>query len=230
MSDAHKNFAYSTVSVAPSPASSGTSLTVGTSEGVLFPTVPFNATVWPVTQLPTSTNAEIVRVTNIAGDVFTITRTQESTSARSILVGDQIAATITAKTLTDAENPNRTTAQYITNTLASSAEETGNITLNKGWRILKIQTDIAARVRLYCTTADRDADIDRVIGVDPTGDHGVLFDFVTTSDILTWRLTPVVDGSQMDGSPTASIPITVTNLSGSTDTVQVDLTYITTEA
>lgn len=101
--DLHKNFAYSTVATAPSPASSGTSLTIQTGDGTKFPTVPFNATVWPVSAKPSTTNAEIVRVTNIAVDTFTITRTQENTSARSIVIGDQIAATETVKTFTDIE-------------------------------------------------------------------------------------------------------------------------------
>lgn len=104
MVDAHTNFAYSTVATAPTPASSGTSLVVAAGEGALFPAVPFNATVWPAGANPLTSNAEIVRVTNISTDTFTITRTQESTSARSIVVGDQIAATVTAKTLTDVES------------------------------------------------------------------------------------------------------------------------------
>lgn len=102
--DAHTNFAYTTVATAPSPATSGTSLTVATGKGALFPAVPFNATVWPASVQPLSTNAEIVRVTNITGDVLTITRAQESTSAISIAVGYQIAATITAKVITDLES------------------------------------------------------------------------------------------------------------------------------
>ncbi len=101
--DQHTNFAYSTVAVAPSPATSGTSLDVATGNGALFPTVPFNATVWPAGVNPLSTNAEIVRVTNIAGDTLTITRAQESSAARTIVIGDQIAATITKKTFTDIE-------------------------------------------------------------------------------------------------------------------------------
>lgn len=101
--DAHKNLAYSVVATAPSPASSGTSLVVSTGDGSKFPAVPFNATVWPANTQPTTANAEIVRVTGISTDTFTITRTQESTSARTIGVGDQIAATITAKTLSDIE-------------------------------------------------------------------------------------------------------------------------------
>lgn len=103
MPDSHKNFAYSTVATAPSPATTGTSLVVAAGGGAKFPAVSFNAVVWPAGANPLTTNAEIVRVTAIATDTFTITRTQESTSARSIVVGDQIAAAVTAKTLTDIE-------------------------------------------------------------------------------------------------------------------------------
>lgn len=101
--DTHKNFAYSTVATAPSPATSGTSLVVAAGQGTLFPTVPFNATIWPASSRPTTTNAEVVRVTAISTDTLTITRAQESSSARTVVVGDQIAATITAKSLTDIE-------------------------------------------------------------------------------------------------------------------------------
>lgn len=111
--DAHKNFAFSTVATAPSPATSGTSLVVHAGDGTLFPAVPFNATVWPAGTQPSAASAEIVRVTNIATDTFTITRTQESTSARTIVVGDQIAATITAKTLTDAESAGGLVNTYV---------------------------------------------------------------------------------------------------------------------
>jgi hypothetical protein len=96
MADARKNFAYSTVATAPSPASSGTSLVVAASDGAKFPTAPFNATIWPVGAQPTTANAEIVRVTAVATDTLTITRAQESSSARTVVVGDQIAETVTA--------------------------------------------------------------------------------------------------------------------------------------
>lgn len=101
--DAHKNLAYSNVATAPSPATSGTSLVVTAGQGALFPTPPFNATIWPTGAKPTTTNAEIVRVTNISTDTLTITRTQESTSARTVVIGDQIANTETVKVFTDIE-------------------------------------------------------------------------------------------------------------------------------
>ncbi len=124
MADDHKNFAHSTILTAPSPATSGTSLTVQLDQGRLFPHPPFNATIWPTGTQPLSTNAEIVRVTTIDKDTFTITRTQEGTNARTVVVGDQIAATLTAKTLTDAEANMITYAPYILQSGAASVLQT----------------------------------------------------------------------------------------------------------
>jgi hypothetical protein len=95
----YKNFAYSRIATAPSPATTGTSLVITGGDGLLFPaTFPFNAVIWPVDELPLSTNAEIVRVTNISTDTFTIERQKEGTSARTVIIGDRISATITAYT------------------------------------------------------------------------------------------------------------------------------------
>jgi hypothetical protein len=120
MPDAHKNFAYSQVATAPSPAVSGTSLVVTAAQGALFPTAPFNATIWPTGVSPTAANAEIVRVTNISTDTLTITRSQEGTSARTVIVGDQIAASITNKTLTDIEGDVLTKQPLLLTTNAQS--------------------------------------------------------------------------------------------------------------
>lgn len=106
--DAHKNFAISAVATAPSPAASGTSLVVTGGHGTRFPAVPFNATIWPTGATPDPATAEIVRVTAISTDTFTITRTQESTSARTVIVGDQIMAGITALTATEIEEALKT--------------------------------------------------------------------------------------------------------------------------
>lgn len=103
--DAIKNLSYGTVLTAPSPADSGTSLVLGSGQGARFPDPAtegaFNVVVWPSGVIPLSSNAEIVRVTARSTDTLTITRTQESTSARTIIVGDQVALTITKKTIDD---------------------------------------------------------------------------------------------------------------------------------
>ena len=99
--DAYANFAVSAVATAPSPATSGTSVVVAAGHGARFPAPPFNATIWPTGALPDPTNAEIVRVTAISTDTLTLARAQESTTARTVVVGDLIAATITKKLLDD---------------------------------------------------------------------------------------------------------------------------------
>lgn len=104
MPDAHKNLAYSLVATAPSPTTTGTSLVVTAGEGARFPTPPFNATISAVGVRPNPTNSETVRVTAISTDTLTIARAQENSSARSVLVGDQIAVSLTAQSLTDIEN------------------------------------------------------------------------------------------------------------------------------
>lgn len=112
--DAHANLAISHVAVAPSPATSGTSLTVTAGHGSRFPATPFQATIWRDEELPSPTNAEIVRVTAVAGDTLTITRAQEGTTARTVIVGDRIANTMTVKAFTDIETaaPNAHAASH----------------------------------------------------------------------------------------------------------------------
>lgn len=114
MADAAANFAASTVATAPSPATSGASLVVTTGEGAAFPAAPFNATIWPSGSVPTGANAEIVRVTARSTDTLTITRAQEGTAARTVAVGDLIAATVTKKTLDDLAGTNPWAARSAT--------------------------------------------------------------------------------------------------------------------
>lgn len=103
----HTNFAYSTIPAggAPSPATSGASLKVASSsDRNLFPTPPFQATVWPAGVTPTAANAEIVQVNGTTGtDGFVMARAQDGSTARTITAGYQIAATITSKVIDDVE-------------------------------------------------------------------------------------------------------------------------------
>jgi hypothetical protein len=92
---AKKNFTISTVATAPDPAASGTSLVVASGDGSLFAENE-PAVIFPDGEQPDSDNAEIVTITNISTDTLTITREQESTSARTVVVGDVIMQGITA--------------------------------------------------------------------------------------------------------------------------------------
>lgn len=106
--DTHLNFGQSLVATAPSPATSGTSLTLTAGDGSRLSLVaPFNMVICPSGQQPTTTNAEIVRVTAVATDTLTIIRNTttetNNTYNRSILVGDQIFIGDTSKLFTDLE-------------------------------------------------------------------------------------------------------------------------------
>jgi hypothetical protein len=101
--DDHSNFGYSLIAVAPSPAGTGTSLEVSPGHGALFPSAPFNCTVWPAGAQPLASNAEIIRVTAVVGDTFTILRAQEGSNLIAIQAGMQIANTTSKLVFQDIE-------------------------------------------------------------------------------------------------------------------------------
>lgn len=106
--DPVKNFAISRVATAPSPAASGTTLVVEAGDGVLFPdpssSGEYNVVIYPNGEQPSSTNAEIVRVTARSSDTMTIEREAESTDARTIVEGDVVMLGITAKVVEDLDD------------------------------------------------------------------------------------------------------------------------------
>lgn len=67
------------------------------------------------------------------------------------------------------------------------------LTAYPGIRLLKIETDRPARIRVYNTEEYRAADLDRGLGIKPSGDHGRLLEVVTTADLLELTLSPAVD-------------------------------------
>ena len=118
----------------------------------------------------------------------------------------------------------RTTAVYTTASLANGASETGTLTMAKGYRLLHIQTSRAARVRFYVSSDQRTADLSRAAGYLPTGNHGLVAEFITTASILDIDCCPVVDGFSANGN----IPINITN-NGTSGTVELTATYAPTE-
>lgn len=93
-----KNHSYSVVAVAPSPATSGVMLTVSAGHGSRF-VVGRPVSIYPSGTPSLPENTEIGLVENIVGDVLTIQRVYEDdhgVGARAIVVGDQIAQTLTA--------------------------------------------------------------------------------------------------------------------------------------
>ena len=96
-----KDYATSTVMVAPSPSDTGTSLTVQTGHGNRFPDAPFKVSIYPQNQMPTLDNAEKVLVTAKNGDTFTLERAKSPTTAKYIQAGDIISNSLFAEDIID---------------------------------------------------------------------------------------------------------------------------------
>jgi hypothetical protein len=99
-----KDFATSLVVTAPSPATTGTSLVVTSSEGSRYPATPFFAVAHPANELPTLDNAEKVQVTNVTSDTFTIVRAEGDTTAKSIAVGWRISNAVFNEDFTELQH------------------------------------------------------------------------------------------------------------------------------
>lgn len=117
---------------------------------------------------------------------------------------------------------------YATAMLADEASESGVFSVWPGWRAMKAETNVPARVRLYATEAQAIADADRNIGTDPTGNHGLLFELVTTPEVLAYTLSPKVDISS-DDAESSDYYIIVTNMSGAPAIVTATFNLVRTE-
>lgn len=185
--DGHSNFGLTTVSGAPSPATSGTSLTITSATNFPDPASvgAYNAVIWATGALPLSTNAEIVRVTAKSGTTLTITRAQESSSARTVINGDNIAIVVTKKTLTDVEGAIATletgpVSAAWTPTITQSGAVTKTVTYGKYFQIGKL---VFASALLSITGSGTGANqvtlslpVTAAAGSSQAAGHGYLYD------------------------------------------------------
>lgn len=127
----------------------------------------------------------------------------------------------------------RSTTTYTTDSLLAGAAEKGTISMASDYRVLFIETDVSARVRLYATKTAQDSDYGRPITYDPGFGIGIVMDYLTSSpDLLKAPLAPVAEGATFDldddGNLVTDVPITVTSVDGGT--VTVTLTYTSLES
>jgi hypothetical protein len=122
----------------------------------------------------------------------------------------------------------RVTLTYTTGVLGPGESETGSFAADRSAMFTRIELLTQARVRLYTNTAARDADITRAAGTDPTGNSGLMLDFVGLADLPVYDFTPAVLVSPDDD--TANIPITVTNVDPAfSGPISVTLTFLAIE-
>lgn len=111
-------------------------------------------------------------------------------------------------------------------TLANNISITGVVNIASRYQLLQITTNYPCRLRLYTATAKRDADVGRAVGTDPTGNHGLMFEFISATGLLSADLSPLVDAF----SDTSAVAYSITNLSGATQTISVTLNHVKTGA
>ena len=92
-----------------------------------------------------------------------------------------------------------------------------------GYALYKVQTSHAARVIVYTSNQDRDADASRAEGVDPTADAGVIAEVITTG-AETVLISPGAIGYNDDSTVTTNIPIKVTNKIGDSASTSITVT------
>jgi Collagen triple helix repeat (20 copies) len=117
---------------------------------------------------------------------------------------------------------------HTTISLAPGASADSLLTVFPGWRAFKAATNRPARVRVYATAAQRTADASRAVGIKPTGDHGRLFELITSSSFLSYVLSPAVDFAA-DTDDSSDFYVAVTNLDSATGTVVTTYHYVRTE-
>lgn len=134
-------FANNAVSTLASGISnSATSITVASGNGALFPSLT-GSEYFYATLIDASNNLEIVKCTARSSDVLTVTRAQESTSARAFSTGDRIELRITAQSIVDATTsiPNSSLANSAITLNGSSVSLGGSATISAGtdWQAVK---------------------------------------------------------------------------------------------
>jgi hypothetical protein len=126
----------------------------------------------------------------------------------------------------------RTTASHTTATLAGGATESSSFAIAKSFYAMQVQVSSAARVRLYSTAAFAATDLSRAFTtslLSPTyvgTENGCILDLnLNSSTGLTWVMSPSVQGSNADSSPSSTIYYNITN-TGIGGAITVTVTYL----
>lgn len=125
--------------------------------------------------------------------------------------------------------PHRIVLTHPTTQLAPAARETSSFVVPHTYGLVKLQTNYPARVRVYLTAAQRDADLARPVNVAPTGDHGLVLEVVTTPALLVLSLVPVAFGDVPVGGPLLAY-LTIDNNDSVSRAITLTLNAIALEA
>lgn len=192
---------------------SATSITLTTGQGARFPSLSAGDYFF-ATLIDTSNNLEIVKCTARSTDVLTVTRAQESTTARAFSTGDRIELRITAQGIADSAGNLASGTLVIPGTSASGAiarlyEDTDNGTHYVG---LKAAASIASSFDFTLPSTDGTAH--QILKTDGAGN--LAFANADKSILPTGSILQVVQTTKTDTfSTTSASLVDITGLSAS---------------
>lgn len=109
---------------------------------------------------------------------------------------------------------------------APAGNRTVTAALGGSYILLGLRTSVPARIRLYATTAAATADAGRAVTADPAATVALICEYVT-ADGTAVPVCPAVVGAPFGQAGTT---VVITNNSGVTADVGVELTYLALEA
>ncbi len=125
---------------------------------------------------------------------------------------------------------NRTIVSASTTSIADNAVGLVTVTGFKSYALMKIGLSTAGWIRIYTDSESRTADSSRSVGEDPAAGSGVIAEVVTTGISTEQKISPFTMGGNMNDPVDATIYMAVTNLSGSTQSINANLTILQLEA
>ena len=124
----------------------------------------------------------------------------------------------------------RTIVSGATTAIVNNGIGNTNITGYKSYGLMKVGLSTAGWLRLYTDSTSRANDVSRSVGEDPASGSGVIAEVVTTGISTTQIISPFVMGGNLDDPADTTIYAAVTNLSGVTTSISVNLTLLQLEA
>ena len=170
---------------------------------------------------------------NIAGNQNTSGTAANLSGTPNITVGTVASSDITSTgvvTATSFDGSNvlksRTTVTGSTGSITNNAIGNVDITGFKSYGLIQVGLSTAGWLRIYTDNTARANDVNRSVGEDPTPGDGVIADIVTTGVSTTKNITPFTLGGNLDNPVSDKIYVAVTNQSGTTQAISVNLTIL----
>ena len=170
---------------------------------------------------------------NIAGNQNTSGTAANLSGTPNITVGTIASSDITSTgvvTATSFDGSNvlksRTIVTGSTPSIANNGIGNTDISGFKSYGLIQVGLSTAGWLRIYTDNTARANDVNRSVGEDPTPGDGVIADIVTTGLSTTKNITPFTLGGNLDNPVSDKIYVAVTNQSGTTQAISVNLTIL----